>query len=410
MDQRGGIAVSGTVVLSSSVREVAAAETCERAWPVARRLGVTRVAETTWLDRVGIPVFSAVRPDAALVVVTAGKGRHPHEARAGALLEAVEQAVAEFCAPATPLRWASPRTIAAEGGVKLGAWCPRLETPVGVDEPLAWITVTSASGQGEVTAPAELVLTPCPKEATSGLFGSTTTGLASGNTRAEAVLHGLCEVLERDLTSLMSLADTTRLIPADSLPPGPAQLYDQIRRAGLGVWLRWLPAYGGHYMACLIDDPDRAHPLYCNGGYGFHPIPEIAAVRALSEAAQSRLTYIQGSRHDLTDSYATYQAMTVGQRADCRARLLERYARPEPTASFPIPDAFALLGRSPQELLELLLTTTEAAGLGPVGIHDFAPLADPFHVVRVVVAHAEHFTPLTRRFGSRLAEHARRHR
>lgn len=31
---------------------------------------------------------------------------------------------------------------------------------------------------------------------------------------------------------------------------------------------------------CLIDVPDRAHPLYGNGGYGFHPVPEIAAVRA----------------------------------------------------------------------------------------------------------------------------------
>lgn len=401
--------MSGTVVLSSSVREAAAADTCERAWPVARRLGVTRVAETTWLDRVGIPVFSAVRPDAALVVVTAGKGRYPHEARAGALLEAVEQAVAEFCAPSTPLRWASPRTIAAEDGVKLGAWCPRLDPPVDVDEPLAWITVKRADGQQEFTAPAELVLTPCPPQATSGRFGSTTTGLASGNTRSEAVLHGLCEVLERDLTSLMSVADTTRLIDADSLPPAPAELYGRIRRAGLGVWLRWFPAYGGHYMACLIDDPDRAHPLYCNGGYGFHLVPEIAAVRALSEAAQSRLTYIQGSRDDLTDSYVTYQAMTVGERARCRAQLLERYARPEPTVSFPAPDA-ALVGRSPQELLEHLLATTEAAGLGPVGVHDFAPLADPFHVVRIVVAYAEHFTPLTRRFGRRLAEHAKRHR
>lgn len=398
--------MSSTVVLSSSVRDVAAADTCARAWPVARRLGVTRVAETTWLDRIGIPVFSAVRPHAAIVVVTAGKGRHRHEAQAGAMLEAVEQAVAELCAPSTPLRWASPRTIAAEDGVKLGAWCPRPDAPVDVDEPLAWITVTSADGEREFTAPAELVLTPCPPEADSGLFGSTTTGLASGNTRTEAVLHGLCEVLERDLTSLMSVADTTRLIDPDTLPPAPAQLYEQIHRAGLGVWLRWLPAYGGHYMACLIDDPDIAHPLYCNGGYGFHPLPEIAAVRALSEAAQSRLTYIQGARHDLTDSYAAYAAMSDGQRAACRAQLLERYARAEPDSSFP-QSASELGIRSPKMLLEDLLATTEAAGLGPVGVHDFAPLAAPFHVVRVVVAHAEHFTPLTRRFGRRLAQHAR---
>ncbi|MFJ4623632.1 YcaO-like family protein [Streptomyces sp. NPDC088812] len=204
----------------------------------------------------------------------------------------------------------------------------------------------------------------------------------------------------------MSVGDITCLIAPDTLPPGPAHLYEQIRRAGLGVWLRWLPAYGGHYMACLIDDPDRAHPLYCNGGFGFHPVPEIAAVRALSEAAQSRLTYIQGARHDLTDSYAVYTAMSAGQRAACRAQLLARYSSPQPAGPFPHSGS-AHGDRTPQTLLEDLLAATEAAGLGPVGVHDFAPLAAPFHVVRVVVAHAEHLTPLTRRFGRRLVEHVR---
>lgn len=393
-------------VLSSSVRETDAAETCIRAWPVAQRLGVTRVAETTRLDRIGIPVFSAVRPEAALVVVTAGKGRYPAEARAGALLEAIEQAVAEACADTTPLRWATARTLAEEDGVKLGVWCPRPDQDVDVDRPLPWITVPSADGTREFTAPAELVLTPCPPQAYTGLFGSTTTGLASGNSHTEAVLHGLCEVLERDVTSLMRINDTSALITPDTLPAGPAQMYEQIRAAGLKVWLRWVPAYGGHYVTALIDDPDRAHPLYCNGGYGFHPVPEIAAVRALSEAAQSRLTYIQGARDDLTDSYAAFAAMTPDERSAFRGQLLARYASPEPATAFPARET-APSTDGPGVLLTGVLEATAKAGLGPVGVHSFAPLADPFHVVRVLVAGAEHFTPYTRRFGPRLAAHAR---
>ncbi|GGU37778.1 YcaO-like family protein [Streptomyces violascens] len=396
-------------VLSSSVRETAAADSCVRAWPVARRLGVSRVAETTYLDRIGIPVCAAVRPGAELVVVTAGKGESADEARVGALMEAVEQAVAEQCAATTPLRWASPRVIAGEGGVRLGAWCPRPEQTVDVDRALPWITVPSLSGTGDLAVPAELVLTPCPAEATTSLFGSTTTGLASGNSHTEAVLHGLCEVLERDVTSLMSVADTSALIDPDTLPPSPAQLYGLIRSAGLGVWLRWVPAYGGHYMACLIDDPDRAHPLYCNGGYGFHPLPEIAAVRALAEAAQSRLTYIQGSRHDLTDSYAAFGAMAPRERARWRDRLLTRRSAAVPAAAFPS-DLARPVPPCPQDLLVELLAAVAKAGLGPVGVHTFAPLAEPFHVVRVVVAGAEHFTSHTRRFGARLAAHAREQR
>ncbi|WP_050507047.1 YcaO-like family protein [Streptomyces rimosus] len=403
MGGNGGAAVT---VLSSSVREAPAVTTCAQAWPVARRLGVSRIAETTHLDRIGIPVAAAVRPRAELVVVTAGKGHHPHEARAGALMEAVEQAVAERCAATTPLRWASPRAIADEGGVRLGAWCPRPERTVDVDQPLPWITMPCPGQAREITVPAELVLTPCPLAATTGLFGSTTTGLASGTSHAEAVLHGLCEVLERDVTSLMSLRDTSRLVLPDTLPPGPAELYGRIRAAGLGVWLRWLPAYGGHYMACLIDDPDSAHPLYCNGGYGYHPWPEIAAVRALAEAAQSRLTYLQGSRQDLPDHYATYAVMTPRERDDWRTRLLDRYARSAPAAAFPTAPLVSA-GVSPQTLLTHLLARVAAAGLGPVGVHSFAPLAEPFHVVRVVVARAEHLTAHTRRFGSRLAAHVR---
>ncbi|GAA3086138.1 hypothetical protein GCM10020000_85920 [Streptomyces olivoverticillatus] len=151
-------------------------------------------------------------------------------------------------------------------------------------------------------------------------------------------------------------------------------------------------------MACLIDDPDRAHPLYCNGGYGFHPLPEIAAVRALAEAAQSRLTYIQGSRHDLTDSYTAFCAMGPGERADWRERLLARYGAPAPVAVFPTERVRPGL-RSPQGLVEGLLAAVVEEGLGPVGVHAFAPLAEPFHVVRIVVARAEHFTAHTRRFG-----------
>mgnify|MGYP006149433749 FL=1 len=38
------------------------ADTLARIAPAARALGVTRLADVTGLDRIGIPVFQAVRP------------------------------------------------------------------------------------------------------------------------------------------------------------------------------------------------------------------------------------------------------------------------------------------------------------------------------------------------------------
>jgi ribosomal protein S12 methylthiotransferase accessory factor len=50
------------------------------------------------------------------------------------------------------------------------------------------------------------------------------------------------------------------------------------------------------YVASLYDRRDRHVGVY--GGYGAHLDPAVAMMRALTEAAQSRLTYIAGSRDD----------------------------------------------------------------------------------------------------------------
>src|SRR5205823_6281416 len=61
------------------------------------QIGVTRVASITQFDRLGIPVFYCVRPQAATVacIVNSGKGLTDSEALAGTVFEALERAGAE---------------------------------------------------------------------------------------------------------------------------------------------------------------------------------------------------------------------------------------------------------------------------------------------------------------------------
>src|ERR1700761_3207352 len=76
-------------------RSIPAAETAASAAAVAESLGVTRVADITGLDRIGIPVYSAIVPDSAdNISVYNGKGRRPIDAKAGALMEAIERQTA----------------------------------------------------------------------------------------------------------------------------------------------------------------------------------------------------------------------------------------------------------------------------------------------------------------------------
>ena len=76
-------------------RTVPAAETIRMLTGVATSLGVTRLADITGLDRVGIPVYSSVVPMSRdLLSVYNGKGVRRVDAQAGALMEAIERQTA----------------------------------------------------------------------------------------------------------------------------------------------------------------------------------------------------------------------------------------------------------------------------------------------------------------------------
>src|SRR5579863_7358634 len=71
-------------------RSAAPAETLARVRPHAARMGITRLGNVTGLDRIGIPVAIAVRPNSRSVSVSQGKGLDLAHAMASALMESVE--------------------------------------------------------------------------------------------------------------------------------------------------------------------------------------------------------------------------------------------------------------------------------------------------------------------------------
>src|SRR6185369_13474975 len=70
-------------------------ETWRRFAPAARKAGITRIADLTGLDTLGVPVFAAVRPMGKSLSTQQGKGISAAAARVSALMESLETFSAE---------------------------------------------------------------------------------------------------------------------------------------------------------------------------------------------------------------------------------------------------------------------------------------------------------------------------
>jgi ribosomal protein S12 methylthiotransferase accessory factor len=168
-----------------------------------------------------------------------------------------------------------------------------------------------------------------------GCFVMSSNGLASGNHIVEALVHGFAEVIERDaivLFRMMARAqqDQRHVDLRTVTNPECRRLLDLYENAGVrvGAW-DITSDIGIPAFRCVILDRELNpfRPLGPLEGLGCHPVREVALLRALTEAAQSRLTVIFGARDDngRSEYLESQDANTIGQ---ARERLLEAGTRP----------------------------------------------------------------------------------
>jgi YcaO-like protein with predicted kinase domain len=288
-------------------RTVEPSETVARVRRIAGPMGITRVANVTGLDCIGIPVFMVCRPNARSLAVSQGKGLDADAARASGLMEAAELFHAERIAK--PLKHGSWNDLRFNHDLVDVEAMPRISlSAFHEDRALLWIEGVDLFGSKPTWVPYESVHTnfTLPLPADSGCFVMSSNGLASGNHVLEAVSHALCEVIERDAMTLFRFQsrehqDRLRVDTGTVLDDSCRKLLDLYDRAGVvaGVW-DITSDVGIAAFRCVIQDrePNAFRPLGPIEGMGCHPSRETALLRALTEAAQSRLTLIAGSRDD----------------------------------------------------------------------------------------------------------------
>ncbi|MEM2943834.1 MAG: YcaO-related McrA-glycine thioamidation protein [Methanomassiliicoccales archaeon] len=374
--------------------------TLKRIEPLCKVAGITRVADITHLDRVGIPVYSSVRPSAetGAISIYNGKGATKDQAKVSAIMEGLERYSAELgnreIIRATLDDMQSSKHVINPRELIL----PHRAMHYLEFEKIAWIEGIDLGEMESIWVPAAAVFHPYAPKLDIPLFRSNTNGLASGNSIEEAILHGLCEVVERDA---WSICEAHRCVKADLvLDTETGLVHDLVQKfesQGISIHMKDLTSdIGIPTIGVAADDWKTRDATLLVMGIGTHLNPNIAAIRALTEAAQSRVTQIHGARED-----------TV--RAKFRQRL--GYERTKAINSMWFSDSgkrIALSEMPPLDTLDIyedimiVLEKIKQRGFKKIIVVDLTRQELNIPVVRVIIPGLEVFALDEERYGPRL--------
>jgi ribosomal protein S12 methylthiotransferase accessory factor len=393
-----------------SARVAPLEETARRLREIQRRVPITRVSDLTPLDPLGVPVFVAVTPLARDLTTHAGKGACALSARVSAMMEAVERVSAERPIEDSTLEGsASGLTGAGMYVVDPRRFDLPSDTHYDPERSYRWVRSRELQRGSDVLMVEDLVCSP-PRAAI--LHDVDTNGLASGNTHLEATVHALCEVIERDLisqlefTTLFADAGELRLnvhgVVPDTLPASAQAWLSRCAAHGLGVRVHSIDSdlRVPTFRALLVDPnyPSPAGPTTASFvGFGTHPNVELALMRALSEAFQSRVGFIHGGR----DSFNTFGGSS---RRQCLSARAEAVAAP-PMLQFAELERASVNHADLRDDLAFLLARLAAAGFADVIATDLTQPELAIPVVRVRVPGLASFVVNRRRVGFRCLRH-----
>ena len=365
-------------------RALTPADTLRRVQPLLSDMGITRVANVTGLDRVGIPVYTAFRPLSRSISVSQGKGFEPDAAKVSAIMESVETFHAETVTQ--PLRYASINQLIGNTNlIDTRRLAQITKDNINNDEPVFWIEGQNLLNNSSCWFPFEILSTDytVPALNGSGYFAANTNGLASGNTLNEAICHAIFEVVERDAEALWQQQVVTDQVNCgldlDSINDTNCRwLVEKFTDADIEIKI-WditsdvgLPCY-----VCLAigGENDWADPEF---GAGCHAAREVALSRAITEAAQARATYIAGSRDDV--GLSEYKQ---AQRAKRRLQGLNQFQKHQPKKRFDATNTFD--NKDINDDLALCLALLSAVGIEEVVAVDLSKPEFGLAVAKVVI-------------------------
>ncbi|KAF3997025.1 YcaO-like family protein [Glaciimonas immobilis] len=295
--------------------------------------GITRLADITGLDRLGIPTHSCVLPGRGdAISVYSGKGLSDSHSIISSIMECLERTGPLWNMERVAIK--SETELVSEG-VEFVSPSHFTEPPNNLYNqtiPMAWILGTSLISERGVFVPADLAFSGfrAIQAPISPFSCVTSNGLAAAFSRKNAIEHALREVMERDVVSCIELSsacfgagileDIARLFEINTdpiaknflndpnkavsvniatLPKTPRDLIRKFEDIGMQFSVKALPNdfHIPVFGACAIEEMAPGN-LLGGAGYAMHLNPEFAIIGAILEVAQARATSLQGARED----------------------------------------------------------------------------------------------------------------
>jgi ribosomal protein S12 methylthiotransferase accessory factor len=385
------------------MRSLAPEVTLLHARQLAADAGISEVRDITDLDILGVPVYVSVRPHARGESFTFGKGLHRVDAEVGAYMEALEFFFAEPGIGRVLTRWGSARNVAGHqyADDAILDFVPLLQREVDLAGSLLLASVQDLESGDECAIPAELIFYPAPDVGQS-LFGSSTNGLASGNSLLEATIQALLELIERDIWSFEFVRRASKLVEAASLPDDVREIVERAERNGLQLKVRFIPNdFGMPFFAAFVFDLNDPSRKTFNGGWACDLDRDRALVRAVTEAAQSRVAFIHGGRKVPTSRAAGFTVEDQQREAKLVRQHMLGVSDPRQQASLIDIPELAVAGTLQQQL-EAVIGRLRCVVQEPIYRAVFTAPESPLQVIRVVVPLLENLKETRVRVGRRL--------
>lgn len=292
-------------MLTEEVKRKAPEETLRDVQPLLDEAGVTRLADITGMDRIGIPVFSSVRPDSKCLAVDSGKGITKEQARCSAAMEAIERWAHDEYLLKREVGPAAPHSVYKFPIVQGAVFNWHLEHK--------WVEAEYWSG-GKAMVPYYHVMNYEKKLPLYEMcWQSGTNGLAIGNNREEAILHGVYEIIERDAVTIWMSDRGNRIDEQTVIDPVSRDLLNMCFEAGVEACIYdvtsdiSVPAF-----ICIMVDAKADIGIY--KGYRCNLDCDLALQGAICEAAQARAVFLSGARDDRRWAQHIYESQPKSNR------------------------------------------------------------------------------------------------
>ncbi len=376
--------------IGNSNRTLLPEETLKKIKPYFKQIGLTRLGNITGLDRIGVPVTIAIRPNSYSLSQSSGKSTNLDAALVSAAMESIELYCAENIKQEI-IRASYTQIQNDYKNINLEDLEYNKYSLFNINRPEDWILGWDIINQEEVAVPyhsVSLDFRVFNERTSPNSFIMSSNGLASGNHFLEAVISAIYEVIERDSTSCHIEAQLygkkKNKIDLSTIANAEIQkLCQQLESKKLIVNVFdcttdiEVPVFDAYLYDLESNDVSICH------GYGAHLNPHIAIFRAITEAIQGRNIVISGSRDDLfKDTYngnrLRYQSFIEKVETSKEPEAIKMSYSDQTTQTF-------------NEDILLLINKLKKVGLNQVIVVDLSPPDIDISVVRVIIPGLESY-------------------